>query len=322
MCKRFLVLALALVLMSSVCFGASGTIMIIDDGGLKARDGTILIPDPEGPPVDTRAKYNDSSLVWFLEDLGYTVDTRGMAQTYWTAEKNNWTEGGDYGLHNGVDLGASQWWEGNDWRLQALLDADIVIMSRFASSGRYKRDAAEASAWNGLAVPLLTQNGHLARTGKWGWNDAGVAKQSDVLTTMQMGAVDVEIFDYTVLDLGGLTEHPPQSPTGNWPGDARVDSMYDGVAFMVAVAAGTDFDALNGTDPGTYGVAGHNRYYFGIWGYDGKNSPPENPGYDWAACLTDDYKDLFAQAVAETIPEPATIALLGLGGLALLRRRR
>jgi hypothetical protein len=296
------------------------TILLIDDGGLKARDGTVLIENPEGKP-----KYNDSPLVWFLEDLGYNVDTRGMAQTYWTAEKNGWTEGGDYGLYNGTDdLGAHQWWEGQDWRLQAMLDADIIIMSRYASSGRYKRDAAEAAAWNGLAVPLLCQNGHLARTGKWGWNDDNNAKQNAALTTMQMGAEDVVIFDQTPLggDFSTYGSHQVQNPIGNWPEDqgAWILSTYDGTGMMVDIPAAVDLDALNGTDPGTYGVTGAARYYFGIWSYDGADETVA--GYDWAACTTDAYKALFADAVAQTIPEPATIALLGLGGLALLRRRK
>jgi hypothetical protein len=314
--KRVLTLLMVLLFCVSTVDVLAGaepqTILLIDDCGLKARDGTVLIENPEGA-----LKYNDSPLVWFLEDLGYNVDTRGMAQTYWTAEKNNWKEG-EYGLHNGIDLSASQWWEGQDWRLQAMLDADIIIMSRHASSGRYKRDDAEASAWNGLEVPLLTQNGHLARSGKWGWNTADKDKQSDTLTTMQMGAEDIVIFDYTVL--GGTTGHPPQSPVGDYPAEAVVEAMFDGFGFMVDIPAGVDLDALNETDPGTYGVTGADRYYFGIWGYDGKDESVA--GYDWAACTTDAYKALFADAVAQTIPEPTTIALLGLGGLALLRRRK
>jgi hypothetical protein len=309
--KRVLTLLMVLLFcvstVDALAVAEQQTILLIDDGGLKAPDGTVLIENPEG-----KAKYNDSPLVWFLEDLGYNVDTRGMAQTYWTAEKNNWTEGGDYGLHDGVDLGTSQWWEGQDWRLQAMQDADIIIMSRYGSSSRYKRDAAEAAAWNGLEVPLLTQNGHLARTGKWGWNDDNNAKQSGTLTTMQMGTEDIVIFDYTVLS--GTTNHPPQNPIGNWPAEAVVDAMFDGLPFLVDLPAGVDLDALNGTDPGTYGVTGAARYFFGIWGYDGADESV--PGYDWAACT------LFADAVAQTIPEPTTIVLLGLGGLALLRRRK
>ncbi len=305
MCKRCLIWVLAFGLMSSVCIGAEGTILVIGDGGLQARDGTILIAEPEGKP-----KYNDSSLVWFLEDLGYTVDTRGLAQTYWDAGNNP---------HDGIKN--NEWWVGADWRLQALQDADLVIVSRYGSSGRYD-DPGAALAWNGLTTPLLSQNGHLARAGKWGWNTGNNAKQSNVATTIQMApdfTADVTIFDYTVL--GGITEHPPQNPIGNWPSDAKVDAMFDGLPFMIGIGAGTDFDALNGTT-NQYGVAGANRYFFGIWGYDGKDSPPAHAGYDWAACLTDDYKALFGQAVAQTIPEPATMVLLGLGGLALIRRRR
>lgn len=289
------------------------TILVISDGGLKAEDDTVLIANPEGAD-----KYNDSPLVWFLEDLGYNVDTRGMAQTYWDAGKNGYSASGDYGLYNGNDdLAANEWWVGADWRLQAALDADLIIATRFMSSGRYD-DAGQALAWNGLSTPLLNQNGHLARTGKWGWNDDNNAKQSGTLTTMQMGAEDVVIFDYTVL--GGMTNHPPQNPIGNWPAEATVDAMFDSLPFLVGLPAGVDLDALNGTEPGTYGVTGAARYFFGIWGYDGANETVA--GYDWAACTTDAYKALFADAVAQTIPEPTTIALLGLGGLALLRRRK
>ena len=157
MFKKLLVMVLAVIVMSSVS-SAAPTIMIIDDGGYINSTGGIEIADPENRP-----KYNSSPLVWFLESLGYNVDTRGMAQTYWSKSKSNWTVG-EYGLYNGTDdFGAYSWWEGQDWRLQALLDADLVIHTRFMSSGVYNRET-DIQEWNELGVPILSQNGHMIRS--------------------------------------------------------------------------------------------------------------------------------------------------------------
>ena len=90
---------------------------------------------------------------------------------------------------------------------------------------------------------------------------------------------------------------------------------YDGAPVLVDIPAGTDFDAHNGTVD-QYSVAGARRVYMGHWTYDG------SADWSWNTDISADYQALFSQVVAQTIPEPATIALLGLGGFALLRKRR
>jgi len=308
---------LGLIIILALCVGTAHglNVMVISDGGLKAPDGTVLIADPE----EGRNKYNDSSLVSFLQDLGYEVDTRGMAQTYRSASKNNWTEGGDYGLHNGVDLAANDWWSGNDWRLQAVQDADLVIVSRFTSSGTYNR-GRDIQNWNELSVPLICQSGHLARSGKLGWTNENNAKQDATATDMEIIAdhpfVDpftspVKLFDWST----GQAQSQVQNAMGDYPLGAILIGTYDGSPMLADIPAGTDFDAHSGTED-KYSVAGARRVYMGHWGYDASGD------YSWDMDLSDEYKAIFAEVVAQTIPEPATIALLGLGGLALLRRKR
>jgi len=332
MFKRFLLMVLAFVVISSVCIGET-TVLIIDDGGYMDRDGNIIIADPEG-----KGKYNTSPMVWHLEDKGYTVDLRGFAQTYRSASKNEWGALGDYGLYNGTDdLSASDWYDGTDWRRDAALDACVVIHSRFMSSGVYNR-GTDILEWNQLTTPLLSQNGHMIRTGKLGWSDGPNVSASPTETDIMWApgfVVPSTIFDLSCLatasdPIGSFSNygsHYVQSPDGNWDPATKIIAEYDGLPFILKIPAGTDFDALNGVPPGfpTYGVAGGPRAYIGHWGYDGNAWPGTTPWrYGWDSCLAccGMYKALFNYTLACVIPEPATIALLGLGGLTLLRRRR
>jgi hypothetical protein len=311
MMKRLLVLTTIMVFCVSTAHGLN--IMLISDSGLwRTGSATPEIPDPE----TDKNKYVDTALVEFLEGLGYTVDTSGMAQAY--------REPGKYKGTN-PDYLAHSWMEGLDGRLAALQDADMVILSRFADSGSYDDDR---KAWNELNVPILMQNGHMARgsgqaggSTKWGWNDWKNAKQSVYETDMIITAADhpfVEGFSSPIVLFNWVTtgqcQNAAQNALGNYPAGSIVVGTYDNTAMLVDIPAGTDFDALNGTTD-FYGVAGARRVYFGHWTYDGSSL------YSWDMDITDDYKALFAQVVALTIPEPATIALLGFGGLALLRRR-
>jgi len=276
--------------------------MLVSDSGLW-RTGSAT---PEFPNVDGEAKYNDTAMVEFLEDLGYTVDTSGMAGAYWDNTPVKWPD--------------------DPAKVAALNSADLIIMSRYGSSGRYDGDRM---AWNELTVPILMQNGHLARgqghptlgsSTKWGWNNATNGAQSNVPTDMIITEahpfVDAFTSPITLFDWStGVAQNPVRNALGDFPAGAIVVGTYDDTAMLVDIPAGTDFDAHCGTTD-FYGVAGGRRVYMGHWTYDGSGD------WSWALDITDSYKALFAEVVAQTIPEPATIALLGLGGLALLRRRR
>lgn len=306
--KRLLALIMALAFCASAAQALD--VMIISDSGLF-RTGSA---EPEFANADGDPKYMDTAMVEYLEGLGYTVDTSGMAGAYREPGKNE-------------DYPDNGWWEGLDGRLAAVQSADLVIVSRYASSGCYDNERLN---WNVLDVPLLMQNGHIARgeghptlggSSKWGWNNANNAAQSNAPTDMIITAADhpfvegfsspITLFDWST----GSAQNPVRNALGDFPAGATVVGTYDGVAMLVDIPAGTDFDAHCGTAD-KYGVAGARRAFLGHWTYDG------SADWSWGMDVTDDYKALFAQVVAQTIPEPATIALLSLGGLALLRRRR
>jgi len=64
----------------------------------------------------------------------------------------------------------------------------------------------------------------------------------------------------------------------------------------------------------------------GHWGYDvdldyGADDP-RNRRASWDDFITDGYKEALDAMITTLIPEPATIALLGLGGLALIGTRK
>jgi hypothetical protein len=372
MFKRFLVLALALAFVSSVNAGICGpggcpdasqyTIMIVSDSGME-RDG---INDADDQTKALGGKFVDESLVLFLENAGFNVDTSGMGGRYRR-------QGKDDQYNEPLN-----WWDPADTsgRKAALEAADLIIVSKFASSGCYARNENPGAlsttvAWNQLAVPILSQNAHLIRgqgaaygggSTKWGWTNGnnGRDHQGNLATDMApvpvshpaYGWIDpTQLFDWSgnpgnaARDTGGgsgdgrepdlcvgdwapgttilgYLENDPSVWGEAWPGGKTYGTEeYQDHAILALVPGGVDLDAFNSngnTTPGqdVYGVLGANRGFFGIWSYDG------SPDYYWGMDLTSCYKALFLNTVCEMVPEPATIALLGLGGLALLRKRR
>jgi hypothetical protein len=264
----------------------------------------ILISDCNPPDV-TDGDHEDDVLVAWLEGLGYTVDTSGMGKAYQDGQ-------------NPFDDPA---------KVAALNSAGIVLVSRRTNSGAYDNNS---KGWNELGNPLLLMSGYLTRSSRWGWTTGGSGNADPTETDVAvMGVVMETWFDWSDAPTPG--EVPSQVYLPNNDGSSEFDSSalviatFDDRDIMVLIDEGTDLDALNGTAD-TFGVLGADRGFLAHWGYDNDlnygEGDPRNRRANWGDFITDGYKGALDTMIATLIPEPATIALLGLGGLALIGTRK
>jgi hypothetical protein len=264
----------------------------------------ILISDCNPPDV-TDGDHEDDALVAWLEGLGYTVDTSGMGKAYQEGQNPF----------------------GDPAKVSALNSAGIVLVSRRTNSGGYDGDAKE---WNELGNPLLLMSGYLTRSSRWGWTTGGSGNADPTETDVAVMGVVIETwFDWSDAPTPG--EVPSQVYLPNNDGSSEFDSSalviatFDDRDIMVLIDEGTDLDALNGTAD-KFGVLGADRGFLAHWGYDNDlnygEGDPRNRRANWGDFITDGYKEALATMITTLIPEPATIALLGLGGLALIGTRK
>ena len=258
---------------------------------------TVLVVSDADIPFDKggdeAGQHEDDPLVTWLEDIGYTVDVTGMDQ--------NFREGA-----------RSPWAAGNEDKLAALENADIVIVTRRTSSGSYDNDRKE---WNELTTSLLLQSTYLIRGGsntRWGWATGGHAgADDDNYMTWTADGSTTTIFDWSESTDGDNTcPENVRRFSNNVVAGGEIIATFQGDnrPFLVKFPEGTDFNA--GNPDADYGVAGAARTFFGHWDYDGTpdggaNGPGGVPS-QWDSYITDDYKAVLADLLFELSPDPGS----------------
>lgn len=198
----------------------------------------------------------------------------------------------------------------DDAKIAALNAADLVIISRNTDSGSYDNGDAVAQ-WNAITTPILMQVMHISRSSRWKWLDT--TNTNDTMVNMQVVEPGHPIFQGVTLDANNemaailsLTTLTNHTDPGN--GTLLAKRPDNDGLWIVEWATGQEFY------PGSGQIAGGPRMLL--------SSGQTQGGTDGLYNLTPDGETVFLNAVAYMVPEPATIALLGLGALALRRRRR
>lgn len=235
---------------------------------------------------------------------------------------------------------------------------DLVIIGRSLGSGSFD-SSAEALAWNTQVTrPILATNTYLTRSNRLGWfSTSGAPVQPDQVTNpLTFTNISDPVQSYLIGSASLVGSTTVDSITGsfNFPNDGAADvrgiSNLTGstinpggtiiaTSFITATSLTSPFIATlpAGTVLSTTGTgavaAGQTLGGFRMQFLAGNreaaaapNNGVRNAGFE---TLTAEGEQMFLRAVALAannglvpIPEPATAALAGLAGLALLRRRR
>jgi hypothetical protein len=284
MYKRLLILALGL----AFCLSAPVNALTIEWV-------SELADEPGGGAGDGVA--DDQGWIDLLAAQGYDVSVRGAVP-----------EGENYNPY---------WMELDGDKIAELNAADLVIISRNTNSGNYD-DGDEPTQWNSVTTPLILMNSYIARSSRWKWMNT-TSMATDVGTPLMEAIVPGHpVFNGVELTDGQLTLLDGTVDSGR---ASYIVSTDVGNGTLIAQSLGGEYTYIAEWATGTEGYEGSgqtlaaNRMLFsaGSHGVTG--------GFGGTYNLTPEGEQVFLNAVAY-IPEPATIALLGLGSLALIRRRK
>jgi len=225
---------------------------------------------------------------------------------------------------------------------------DLVIIGRSVSSGHYQTDA-ETAAWNGVTAPMLITGGYILRGGDTAGNVRLGFTQGDTMpdttTPVTLTILDPNhpIFQGMTLGAGNTLSYavgPVSTPGGvvqrgisinNNPlvaGGvqlANVASIGANATVIAEFQAGVslDTDANPATPAGPRDTLAGHRMILLTGSRENGTAPNNNAQSAGVYDLTAEGETLFLNTVDYmAIPEPSTYALVGLGGLALLLRRR
>lgn len=222
--------------------------------------------------------------------------------------------------------------------LSTLNAADLVIISRSVPSGDYQ-DAPEQALWNTqVTAPMMLLGGYILRASRLGYvtaSNLGDANDTVGNVTLQAVQPTHPIFNGITLGAGNTMSYAipatytnniqrgissnPDPVAGGGTLIARVDPAGQTTAanglLISEYAAGSTLADAAPSDP----LGGH-RMVFLAGTREAAGLTSEGAGiYN----LTPEGQQLFLNAVSYmAVPEPSTYALLGLGGMALLFRRR
>lgn len=243
----------------------------------------------ENRMVDGATENSDQGFIDLLEGAGYDViDNRVI----------------------GDEADDSYWKSLDDTKIGELNAAGLVIISRATGSGNYDDNSgAERTQWNSITAPMISMAPHLMRSGgKWRWlNSSSISTlDADLMTVINPGN---PVIDGLAIDItNSRGDFVNVTDAGN--GDVLGIRSSDGNVWMAFWAAGTEF--YDGAEQ----FAGGDRLWLNA---GGKGDDGDEDGF---YNLTATGEALYLNAVSNMfVPEPATMILLGLGGL-LIRKRR
>ncbi|QDU56640.1 PEP-CTERM sorting domain-containing protein [Aeoliella mucimassa] len=209
--------------------------------------------------------------------------------------------------------------------VDALNQADLVIVSRNTNSGNYASNPEEVAAWDSVQVPVILGNGWITRNSRWSYVDTG-NMQEDYAFDISAPPGTTEVHPYFAgvpthddhLDGGpgsppisGLSKYNP-SADSDLPDGGSV--MGDGIA--IGVRNNVDFQNVfiaswqAGQMTGSGNVLGGDRVYFAM--------PQDFSAYRTSGVAI---LDNIVGSFVAPVPEPGSIVLLSLGCCALWAAR-